>query len=283
VSLVEAGGLRVVRPSALSGDWRRYAQLSVALALTDLKIRFFDSVLGYLWSLVRPLLFFGVLYAVFSQIVPAGAGVAHYPVMLLLGVVAYTFFSESTVQGVESLVTREPLLRKVQFPRLAIPTSVVLIASFDLVMNLVATLGLGIATGVELRWTWFELPLLLGLLGAWAAGITMLLSVLFVRFRDIKPIWSVVAQMLFYLTPILYPIELVAERSETLARIAMCNPLAAINQQLRHAVVDPLAPSAAEAIGPDVLLLIPAGLIAGAAVLGLWVFVRVAPRLAEEL
>ena len=89
--------------------------------------------------------------------------------------------------------------------------------------------------------------------------------------------------MLFYLTPILYPIELVAERSETLAHVAMCNPLAAINQQLRHAVIDPLAPSAAEAIGPDALLLIPCGLILGVAAVGLWVFARAAPRLAEEL
>jgi ABC-type polysaccharide/polyol phosphate export permease len=89
--------------------------------------------------------------------------------------------------------------------------------------------------------------------------------------------------MLFYLTPILYPIELVQNRSETLAQIALCNPLAAINQQVRHAVIDPLAPSAAEAIGPDVLLLIPAGIVVAAAIGGLLVFARNAPGLAEEL
>jgi ABC-2 type transport system permease protein len=283
VSAAGAEDLRLVRPSALSDDWRRYMHLSVALAVTDLKIRFFDSVLGYLWSLVRPLLFFGVLYAVFSQIVPAGAGVQHYPVMLLVGVVLHTFFAESTISGVESLVTREALLRKVHFPRLAIPTSVVLIATFDLLMNLVATLGLGLATGVEPRWAWLELPLLLVVLLAWAVGLTMLLSVLFVRFRDIKPIWGVVVQMLFYLTPILYPIELVAQRSQTLASMVMCNPLAVVNQQIRHAVIDPAAPSAAEAIGPDALLLVPATLVAGVAVLGYLVFRRAAPVLAEEL
>jgi ABC-2 type transport system permease protein len=283
VSTLGLGAQRVVRPSALSGDWRRFLYLSAALALTDLKIRFFDSVLGYLWSLMRPLLFFGVLYAVFSQVVPAGEGVAHYPVMLLVGVVLYSFLSDATVNGVESLVTREPLLRKVQFPRLAIPISIVLVATFDLVMNLVATLGLGLATGVTPRWSWLELPLLLGVLALLASGLAMLLSVLFVRYRDVKPIWGVVIQMLFYLTPILYPVELIADKSETLARVALCNPLAAINQQVRHAVIDPLAPSAAEAIGPDVLLLIPAGLVVAASVLGLLVFNRTAPRLAEEL
>jgi ABC-2 type transport system permease protein len=283
VTTLELEAQRVVRPSALSGDWRRFLHLSYALAATELKIRFFDSFLGYLWSLMRPLMFFGVLYAVFSQIVPAGEGVAHYPVMLLLGVVLYSFLADSTVTGVESLVTREPLLRKVQFPRLAIPMSVVLIATFDLVMNLVVTLSLGLATGVEPRWSWLELPVLLLVFGLWASGLATLLAVLFVRFRDVKPIWGVIVQMLFYLTPILYPVELVAERSETLARIALCNPLAAVNQQIRHAVVDPRAPSLAEAIGPDVLILIPAGLIVIAFALGLAVFSRRAPQLAEEL
>jgi ABC-2 type transport system permease protein len=203
--------------------------------------------------------------------------------MLLVGVVLYTFLSEATVSGVESLVTREPLLRKVQFPRLAIPTSVVLVATFDLAMNLVATLGLGLATGVTPRWSWLELPLLLALLLLWASGLAMLLSVLFLRFRDVKPIWGVVIQMLFYLTPILYPIELIAEKNETLARIALCNPLATINQQVRHAVIDPQAPSAAEAIGPDVLLLVPGMLVVLSITLGLIVFSRRAPRLSEEL
>jgi ABC-2 type transport system permease protein len=283
MSTVDLGAQRIVRPSALSGGWQRFMHLSVALATTELKIRFFDSVLGYLWSLARPLMFFGVLYAVFSQIVPAGEGVAHYPVMLLVGVVLYTFLSEATVSGVESLVTREPLLRKVQFPRLAIPTSVVLVATFDLAMNLVATLGLGLATGVTPRWSWLELPLLLALLLLWASGLAMLLSVLFLRFRDVKPIWGVLIQMLFYLTPILYPIELIAEKNETLARIALCNPLATINQQVRHAVIDPQAPSAAEAIGPDVLLLVPGMLVVLSITLGLIVFSRRAPRLSEEL
>lgn len=283
MSHADAHAGRVIAPSALGGDWRRFLYLSTALALTELKIRFFDSVLGYLWSLLRPLLFFGVLYAVFSQIVPVGKDVEHYPVMLLLGVVLYTFFGEATGNGVEALVARENLLRKVNFPRMAIPWSVVLIAAFDLSMNLLATSVFALATGVQPRWSWLELPAALLLMGIWSTGVAMLLSVLFVRFRDIKPIWGVVVQTLFYITPILYPIEAVQARSSVLAHAAMCNPLAAINQQVRHAVVDPNAPTAAQAIGGAGRLLIPLTVVFGLFALGIWVFNRRAPQLAEEL
>jgi len=142
---------RVVSPSAIAGDWRRVFYLSTLLAWTDLKVRFFDSALGYLWSLMRPLLFFGVLYAVFSEIVRIGSGIQYYPAVLLSGIVLYTFFSESTNDAVQSVLKHEALVRKVAFPRLVIPLSGTLIAGFNLLMNLLAALFFMVLSGVVPR------------------------------------------------------------------------------------------------------------------------------------
>jgi len=283
VSSVHAAPQRVAGPAALTGEWRRLFDLSVTLAYTDLKVRFFGSVLGYLWSLVRPLLFFGVLYAVFSQIVRVGADVEHYPVMLLLGVILYTFFSGATRDAVDAMVRRENLVRKVHFPRMAVPVSVVLVAGFDLAMNLVVLVVFMLASGIEPSWGWLELFPALGLLIVFGTGAAMLLSVLYVRFRDVKPIWDVVTQILFYVTPIFYPIEALLRRNETLGHLAMCNPLAAVIQQLRHAMISPTAASAAEALGSTAAVLVPLGLVVATFVVGLWVFDRMAPKLAEDL
>ncbi|HEX6390872.1 MAG TPA: ABC transporter permease, partial [Solirubrobacteraceae bacterium] len=137
--------------------------------------------------------------------------------------------------------------------------------------------------GVQVRWTWLELPVLLVLLMALALGIALLLSVLYVRFRDIKPVWQVVTQAMFYATPILYPIEVVRQHYPEAVAYAMCNPLAAINQQIRYAVIDPTAPSAAAAIGGAGRLAIPLAIIVVTFVAGLVCFVRMAPTIAEEL
>ena len=270
-------------PSAMSGDWRRFGYLTRTLAVTDFKVRFYDSALGYLWTLIRPLLFFGVLFVVFSLIVKVGEGVEHYPSMLISGIVLFFFFAESTTSAVTSVVDNEPLVRKIHFPRLVIPLSAVLTNVLFLGLNLVAVLVFFAIDGVELRWSWWQLLPLVALLFVFTVGVSAILSVLFVPARDVKPIWEVISQALFYFTPILYPIALVAEESQFLAHVAMCNPLAAIVQQSRHALIDPSEPSAADAIGGEVRLLIPLALIFGTFALGLWLFNRMAPRIAEEL
>ena len=270
-------------PAAISGDWHRLGYLARILAVTDFKLRFFDSALGYLWTLIRPLLLFGVLYVVFSEVVRVGEGVDHYPAVLLSGLVFFYYLAEATTKAVTSVLDHESLVRKVQFPRMVIPVSVVLSASFFLLLNLVVVFFFILVGGVEPRWTWLELPLLLAILIFFVAGLAMLLSALYVPFRDVRPIWEVLLQILFYGTPILYPIELLSERSATLAHLALCNPLAALIQQFRHAIVDPDAQSAAAAIGGAPRLLVPTAIVVGAFALGLWVFNRLAPRIAEEL
>jgi ABC-2 type transport system permease protein len=272
----------ITGPQAVGDDRRRMLYLSAALALTDFKLRFFGSVLGYFWQLVRPLLLFGVLYLVFTKFVRLGAGVPFYPVLLLSNIVLFTFFAEGTGAAVTSLVDRESLVRKVQFPLLAIPLATVLFAAFNLALNGLAVLIFAIASGVQPHWTWLEFPLLLGALGVFVLGLAILLSALFVRFRDARPIWEVALQLFFYGTPIIYAIETV-HISLTMQHLIMCNPLAAILQQFRHAMIDPTAPSAAAAAGGAARLAIPAAIVVAVFLLGAWCFNREAPRAAEEL
>jgi ABC-2 type transport system permease protein len=276
-----APGVRITGPSALGGSPRRFVYLAATLAVTEFKLRFFGSVLGYFWQLVRPLMLFGVLYFVFTKFVKIGEAVPHYPVLLLANIVLYTFFGDGT-GAVSSMVDREGLVRKIQFPRMAVPVSVVLTASFNLFLNLLVVLGFALASGVEPRWSWLEAPLLIALLAVFVVGLAMLLSALYVRFRDVKPIWEVVLQVAFYATPVIYAIETI-DVSQRVREAIMLSPLAAILQQFRHAVIDPSAPSAAAAAGGSARLLIPAVLIFGVAALGFWYFDREAPRMAEDL
>jgi ABC-2 type transport system permease protein len=282
VEPVELGAFgRPIRgPSALGGDVRRFFHLTWTLAVTDFKLRFFGSVLGYLWQLLRPLMLFGVLLLVFTQFVKI-SGTSHYSVVLLQDIVIFTFFADATIGSVASLVDRENLVRKIHFPRMVVPLAVVLTAGFNFLLNLAVVMVFALASGVEPRLSWLELPLLLAFLCVFVIGIAMLLSSLYVRFRDVQPIWEVVAQALFYASPVIYPIEKIPVRSWE--KIVMCNPLSAVLTQARHAVIDPHAPSAAYAIGGYARLAIPIGLVAVIFLLGLWWFNREAPRIAEQL
>jgi ABC-2 type transport system permease protein len=276
-------GRRIVGPTARGDDPRRLWHLTRMLAVTDFKLRFFGSVLGYLWQLLRPLLLFGVLYVVFTHVVRLGSKVELYPVALLLGVVLYSFMSEATGGALTSLVDRESLLRKIEFPRLAVPLASVLSALLNVCLNVLVVLVFLLISGGAVRWTWLELPLILAALTALAAGLGMLLSALYVPFRDLRPIWDVVLQLFFYASPIFYPIDAVREHHAGIATLLMLNPFAALLQQARHAVVAPSHPSAAEAIGHPALLLVPAAVAIAVVIGGYAVFNRRAPRMAEQL
>jgi ABC-2 type transport system permease protein len=267
-------------PSAVGDDLRRLVNLTTTLAVTDFKLRFFGSALGYLWTLMRPLLLFGVLYVVFTEIVRFGGDVEHYPVYLLMAIVLFTYFSETTSRGVTSLMERENLLRKVRFPRLVIPLSVALHALFNLGLNLIVVFVFVFASGIDPRVEWLGLIPLIILLVLFATGVTMLISALYVRYRDMQPIWEVVLQVLFYASPVIY---VTSTFPDSVEQEAMTNPLTAILTEARYLLIDPAAPTAAEAIGGEARLLIPLFVVVAVFVLGFWVFTREAPRIAEEL
>ncbi len=278
---MSAEAYRVRGPSAIGGDPRRFWNLARTLAATDWKVRFYGSALGYVWSLLRPLLLFGIVYFVFSVVVKAGRGIDYYGVILLLAMILYFFFAEVTAGGVTAMVDRESLLRKVGFPRAVVPLAVALVAAMNLALNLVVLTVFVAISGVSPRWTWLLLPLPFALMLVFATGVALLLSALYVRYRDVRPIWEVVLQALFYATPILYPIQAVIGESQTLATLALCNPIAALVQESRHLLVGGL--SLGEAMGSNALVLIPLAILAAGTWLGVVVFDRLAPRAAEEL
>jgi ABC-2 type transport system permease protein len=279
---------RVHGPSALSGDFRRFWSLTFTLARTEFKLRFFGSVLGYLWTLMRPLLLFGVLYVFFTKVAHVNdsksPGEAHYGAQLLASIVLFTFFAEATAGAVRSVVDRENLVRKIHFPRLVIPTSVVLLSLFNLGMNLIVVFLFAVGEGVTPMLSWLELPLIITMIVIFSLGLAMLLSAMFVHFRDIQPIWEVISQILFYASPVIISIEtLQKELDPTWLHIYMLNPLAVILQQFRHAMITNASPSAGAVLGSWTGLLGALAIVAVIFVVGFTVFHRAAEKIAENL
>jgi ABC-2 type transport system permease protein len=277
----EALELRDVRgPSALGGGRRRAFDLLYLMALTEFRRTYLGTALGYLWSLGRPLLLFGVLLAVFTQAFNLGDRVAHYPQLLLFNIVLFSFFQEATTQAVSSIVNREAVVRKTQFPRLVIPLAVVLTAVFNLLVNLVVVFAFLLAAGIAPMWSWLGLPLLLGLLLLLTTAVSTVLAALYPRFRDTGIIWGVFATALFYATPVLYPIDVVSGKLRDLIAL---NPLAPLFELARKWVIDPDAPGPVAAANGTLALVLPVVIFVGTCVLAVWLFRREAPLIAEEL
>jgi ABC-2 type transport system permease protein len=274
--LVEVRG-----PSALGGGWRRALELLYLIAATEFKRTYFGTALGYMWSVGRPLLLFGVLLAVFTQAFHLGHTVPFYPVLLLMNIVLFGFFQEATMTAVGSIVSQEAIVRKAQFPRLVIPLAVVLTALFNLGLNLVVTFAFILAFGVTPLWTWLLLPVLLVALFVLTTGVSMIVSSLFPRFRDLGIIWTVFATALFYATPVLIPITSV---SPALRNVLALNPLAPIFDLARKWIIDPAAPAPWKpAAGGPLHLLVALAFYIIICIAAVVIFRREAPRIAEEL
>ena len=270
--------LRDVRgPSALGGGWRRSLELLYLISVTEFKRTYFGTMLGYLWSLCRPLLLFAVLLVVFTHVVHLGSQVPNYPVLLLMNIVLFGFFSESTNTAVPAIVTQEGIVRKTQFPRLVIPLSVVLTGLFNLALNLVVVFAFVLGFGIDPTWTWLLLPVVIvPALTVYTVALSMILSSLYPRFRDVGIIWAVLSTALFYATPVIYPLQALHGAFRDLAAL---NPLAPLFELARRWVIDPSAP----VDGGVVNVLVPLAIYLAICAIAVWVFRREAPRIAEAL
>jgi ABC-2 type transport system permease protein len=267
-------------PSALGGGWRRFVDLVYLISVTEFKRTYFGTALGYLWSIGRPLMLFGVLLAVFTQIFRIGSQVPNYPVLLLFNIVLMGFFSEATTTAVNSVVGNEGIVRKTQFPRLVIPLSVVITSLINLGLNLVVVFVFILAWGIAPTWSWLLFPVFLTLLFVITTAVSMIVSSLLPRFRDVGIIWTVLSTVLFYATPVLYPVEAVPD---TFRDFLMLNPLTPLFETARLWVIDPTAPGPATVAGGYDGLIAPTAIYLAVCVLAVWVFNREAPRIAEEL
>ena len=257
---------------------RRFADVTLTLARTDFKLRYLDSIVGYVWSLVQPLLLFLVLWLLWTELFSPGDDVPHYELSLLMGIALFTFFSEATGHALASLVSKSGMLRKIPFPPVALPLSSVLTSFYVYGFTLIIVLGFVVVSGIAPSLRWLEMVPVLLLLVVFTVGVALLLSVLYVTIRDVQQIWQVVLRLMFFVTPVFYPIELAPEGVQ---KILMVNPLAVVTVQARHAMLDPSAPTALDAAGAPALA--AALVISGAIVAAGLLLYRVRARQVAEL
>ncbi len=203
--------------------------------VTNFKVRYQGSALGYLWSLLKPLFMFAILYIVFTQVFKVGDGIKHYPVYLLLGIVLWSFFTEATTTGLSSIVDSGELIRKISVPRYLIVIASTISALINLGLSLIVVFIFAAISQVPLQSGWLLLPFLIVELTVLALGLGFLLSATFVRLRDISYIWEVVLQAGFYITPIIYPLQKVTDPA--FQKIILLNPVAQIIQDARQLFV----------------------------------------------
>ncbi len=279
--ITDDGELQILRgPSAYKGGWTRFSRLLWRTSQTEFQLRYSDSVLGYAWTLLSPLLLFAVLYLAFTRVVRLGGQIENYASLLLFNIMMFQFFSEATQRSVTCLVTRESMIRKVEFPRLVVPLSVVLTTLLTLAFSIVIIIGFLVATGVSVRWTWLLVPLPIAGIIVFTTGACLLLSALYVRLRDVAQVWGALARAIFYASPILYPIEFFPD---SWRGVLFVNPLAPLLAQSRVWLIDPAAPTYSETMGGSVYLLGPLAVFVAVCGIGAWLFVRRASRVAEEL
>lgn len=204
------------------------------LVITDFKLRYQGSVLGYLWALLKPLFLFAILYVFFVEILHIGKEIPHWGVALLLGIVMWTFFSEVVGQGLKSIVGSGGIIRKINFPKYIIVISTSLSAIINLLINLVVVGIFALIDGVDFTWGMALIPVFILELYVFALGLAFLLSAINVKFRDIGYIWEVVSQALFYGSAIMFPLNRVLSMSHDAAVLLVINPIAQAIQDARY-------------------------------------------------
>lgn len=202
---------------------------------TDFKVRYQGSVLGYVWSVLKPLLLFAVLYVLFTYIAPIGQGVEHYGVSLLLGIVLWNFFSETTMVGASSVVAHGDLMRKISIPRYLVVLASSISALINLGLSLLVVFLFAFLNGVVPQWSWLLLPFVILELFALSIGVAFMLATAYVRFRDVTYIWEVVLQVGFYASAIIIPMTIIPKY---LHDWFLMNPIVQIVQDARHLLLN---------------------------------------------
>ena len=272
------------RPARVYAKVRGRLRILHVIAAAEFKLKYSGSALGYAWSLIKPLALFTMLYLVFGRIFKLGAISHYYALSLLMGICLVTFFNDATFLGMYSLVARESLLRKLSFPRLIVPTSATLTAAITFGVNLIAIAAFVAWKHVMPQWNWLLLAPLLFELYVFVLSIALILSALFVRFRDIGQIWELMVQLLFYACPIVYPIGYLPSWAR---KVCFFYPFTQILQDVRSIVLYPdLKPNrltVADAFGTSAARLIPIAIVLLLALGALALFRREEPYFAERV
>lgn len=272
-----------VKIQQLQARYRYSIILLRELVITDFKLRYQNSVLGYLWSLLRPFSQFTILYIVFVKIIPSGGDIPHFGVALLLGIVLWSYFTEVTNVSVGAIVGRGDLLRKVNFPRYVVILSISLSALINLFLNLIVVGIMMVVNKVDISGYAIFFPLLIVELFIFSLAVSLLLSSLYVKYRDVNHIWDVLMQAAFFATPIMYAFTLVTDKSNTIAKVLISNPVAQIIQDARHILISPKNVSITEVFGSGLAYIVPFAIVAVVSVVSVIYFRNRSPYFAEEV
>ena len=255
---------------------KRNRVLLAELVKTDFKLRYQGSVLGILWSVLKPLMIFVVMYFVFVKFLRiTDPSIPNYAITLLLGLSLWAFFTEAVTLGMTSIVARGDLMRKINFPKYIVILSSMVSALISLSINLLVVLAFAIFAGVKYHLTVLWLPFNIILLFAVAFGLALILSTLYVKFRDVSHIWEVFMQILVYSMPIMYPISMVSKVSifgVSVAKLMMLNPIALAIQDIRHNLIALETPTFWTLFQNYWIAMIPISLAIFLVVFGLWYF-----------
>jgi len=262
---------------------RRNRILLRELVITDFKLRYQGSVLGYLWSLLKPLFLFAVLYVVFVHFLRFGSDVEHFPIYLLLGIVLWSFFTEATTQGMQAIVSRGDLIRKINFPKYIIVISGTISALINLTFNLLVVFVFMLINQVDIKATILLLPLNIIELYVFALAVAFFLAAAYVKFRDISHIWEVFLQAAFYATPILYPLTIVINQSREAAQVMLLNPVAQIIQDARYNAITHQTLTTDDLIKNPAFIIVPYAIVFVSIVLASWYFRRSQKYFAENV
>ncbi len=264
---------------------RRNSVLLRELVITDFKLRYQGSVLGYVWSLLKPLMLFAIMYVVFVHFLRFGNGIPHFSVALLLGIVMWTFFIEATNQGMQAIVARGDLLRKINFPKYILVMSGTVSALINFVLNLIVVFVFMVIDGVDFGWTALLFPLTILILYVFALAIAFFLAAVNVKYRDIGHIWEVLLQGIFYATPIIYPLQMVIEKvGDSAGQLLMLSPIAVLFQNARAQLVGHNNVITADQLFSNpVWLLLPYTIIIAVLMLAIWYFRKSQSKFAEQV
>ena len=262
---------------------RRNRILLNELSKTDFKLRYQGSILGYLWAIIRPFLMFGTMNLVFAKFLRFGDEIPHYPVYLLVGTVLWNFFIECTNQGIQSLLIRSDLMRKIAFPKWIIVLSATTTALINLGINFVVIILFSFFSGIAPNLGWLLVPFLILELYLLSLGLALLLGSVNIKYRDVQSIWEVLVQALFYAVPIIYPIQMVATYSNFTAHLLMLNPIAQVIQDVRSLLVTDATLTSWEILPHFLLNFIPLLLVGLVFIAGMFVFKHKSKYFAEEI
>lgn len=266
-------------PGSTQAALRYVARVMRVVSVADFKVKYSDSVLGYVWSWLKPLGTFAILFVVFGRFFKLTVGFEHYALYLLLGIVLWSYFADATTLAMYSFAASAGVLRRLAFPRFVIPLATTITTAITFCINSVVVGVFVVIDGVVPTLQWLLLPFLLLELYLLLAAMAIILSTVYIRFRDVGQLWELFLQLLFYASPIIYPVYFLPPWAKP---IAFLSPFVQIMQDIRAIVIPGPQITATEVYGTPWGRLIPLAFLLVLTLIAVMLYRRESPYLAER-